>query len=286
MNREFYAKDYYRILGVRREASPEEIKKSFRQLALQCHPDRNPGDRGAEERFKEVSEAYGVLIDPEKRQRYDLIRERGPAGPPGSGFRYTQEDIFGDMFRNPGSSDIFAELNREFARMGFRFDPQFFDHLFFGGRGVFFRGVIFGGPGGIRLETFDPRRGFFAREEASSIPVMEEAFAPPRGGLFSRLVSWAGRKIFGFLLKKMAGPAEDSPGKRELDIAFALPMHPGEAASAAVKEISFRLDGRTERLRVRIPPGVRDGMMLRLRGRGKRRGQRAGDLYLKVRMDP
>ena len=77
MDREFYTKDYYRILGVSREASPEEIKKAFRQLALQCHPDRNPGNQNAEERFKEVSEAYGVLIDPEKRQRYDLIRERG-----------------------------------------------------------------------------------------------------------------------------------------------------------------------------------------------------------------
>ena len=108
MNREFYAKDYYRILGVGREASPEEIKKAFRQLALQCHPDRNPGDKQAEERFKEVSEAYGVLIDPEKRQSYDFMRERGPGSSAGPGFRYTQEDIFGDMFRNPGSSDIFC----------------------------------------------------------------------------------------------------------------------------------------------------------------------------------
>src|SRR5512138_530739 len=137
MNREFYAKDYYGILGVGREASPEEIKKAFRQLALQCHPDRNPGDKQAEERFKEVSEAYGVLIDPEKRKTYDFVRESGPGRSP-SGFRYTQEDIFGDMFRNPGSSDIFSELNREFTRMGFRFDPQLFDHLFFGGRGTFF----------------------------------------------------------------------------------------------------------------------------------------------------
>jgi curved DNA-binding protein len=161
MNREFYSKDYYRILGVSREASPEEIKKAFRQLALQCHPDRNPGDQHAEERFKEVSEAYGVLSDSQKRENYDFVRERGPERSAGPGFRYTQEDIFGDMFRNPGSSDIFEELNREFARMGFRFDSQFFDHLFFGGRGVSFRGVVFGGPEGIRLESFDPRSGFY-----------------------------------------------------------------------------------------------------------------------------
>jgi len=110
MNREFYYKDYYKTLGVNREAGSEEIKKAFRQLALQCHPDRNPGDKNAEERFKSVSEAYGVLIDPEKRRTYELIQQRGADAAVGSGFRYTQEDIFGDMFRNPGANDIFADL--------------------------------------------------------------------------------------------------------------------------------------------------------------------------------
>ena len=285
MNREFYSKDYYRILGVSREASPEEIKKAFRQLALQCHPDRNPGDQKAEERFKEVSEAYGVLIDPEKRQSYDFIRERGPGSSAGPGFRYTQEDIFGDMFRNPGSSDIFAELNREFARMGLRFDPQFFDHLFFGGRGVSFRGVIFGGPGGIRLESFDPRAGFFSQTAKSSIPLMEQIFIPRGTGIKGRLVSWAGRKLFGFFLKKLLGKAGDPGEKSDLDLAFALPMDREEASEPAVKEVSYRLDGKTETLRVKIPAGVRDGMMLRLRGKGKRQGQDVGDLYLKVKLE-
>ncbi|RPJ38154.1 MAG: J domain-containing protein, partial [Deltaproteobacteria bacterium] len=219
MNREFYSKDYYRILGVSREASPEEIKKAFRQLALQCHPDRNPGDQHAEDRFKEVSEAYGVLIDPEKRQNYDFIRERGPGRSAGPGFRYTQEDIFGDMFRNPGSSDIFSELNREFARMGFRFDPQFFDHLFFGGRGVYFRGVVFGGPGGIRLESFDPRAGFSFQGATSSIPPLEQIFIPRGTGIKGRLVSWAGRKLFGFLLKKIIGKTGEPVEKSDLDLA-------------------------------------------------------------------
>ena len=148
MNREFYDKDYYRILDINREASPEEIKKAFRKLALQCHPDRNPGDQKAEERFKEVSEAYGVLIDPEKRQNYDFIQERGSGSSAGPGFRYTQEDIFGDMFRNPGSSDIFAELNREFARMGFRFDPAVLRSPLFRGAGSFFPGCYFRRSGG------------------------------------------------------------------------------------------------------------------------------------------
>jgi len=285
MNREFYSKDYYRILGVSREASPEEIKKAFRQLALQCHPDRNPGDQNAEERFKEVSEAYGVLIDPEKRQRYDFIRENEPGAPAGPGFRYTQEDIFGDMFRNPGSSDIFAELNREFARMGFRFDPQFFDHLFFGGRGVFFRGVIFGGPGGIRMESFDPQGGFFSQTARNSIPLMEQIFIPRGMGIKGRLVSWAGRKLFGFFLKKLLGQGGEPVENSDLDLAFALPLGREETSAPAVKEVSYRLDGKTETLRVKIPPGVRDGMMLRLRGKGKRQGQSVGDLYLKVNLE-
>ena len=285
MNREFYDRDYYRILGVGREASPEEIKKAFRQLALQCHPDRNPGDQHAEERFKEVSEAYGVLIDPEKRQNYDFIRERGSGRSAGPGFRYTQEDIFGDMFRNPGSGDIFAELNREFARMGFRFDPQFFDHLFFGGRGVYFRGVIFGGPGGIRLESFDPRAGFSSQGITNSIPLMEQIFIPRGTGIKGRLVSWAGRKLFGFLLRKIAGKAPEPAGNADLDLAFALPMEREEASDPTVKEVSYRLDGKTESLRVKIPPGVQDGMTLRLRGKGKRQGQNVGDLYLKVKLE-
>ena len=81
-------RDYYKILGVDKKASEEEIKKVYRKLAMKYHPDRNKGDKKAEEKFKGISEAYAVLSDKEKRQQYDTV------GSTGFQQRYSQEDIF------------------------------------------------------------------------------------------------------------------------------------------------------------------------------------------------
>jgi molecular chaperone DnaJ len=95
-------KDYYELLGVSRNAGEEEIKKAYRKLALQYHPDRNPGDKQAEDTFKEVSEAYQILSDPEKRAKYDQYGHAafGEGGPFAGGFDFTAgfEDVFGDIF--------------------------------------------------------------------------------------------------------------------------------------------------------------------------------------------
>ncbi|MEM7055603.1 MAG: molecular chaperone DnaJ [Bacteroidota bacterium] len=100
-------KDYYEILGVKRHASPEEIKKAYRKVALKYHPDKNPGDTAAEEKFKEAAEAYEVLSNPEKRQRYDHFGYEGVYGKTSRGPRMNMEDIFSQF------SDIFGGTSFE-----------------------------------------------------------------------------------------------------------------------------------------------------------------------------
>jgi curved DNA-binding protein len=103
--------DYYKALGLKKGATPEEIKKAYRKLALKYHPDKNPGNKEAEEKFKEINEAYAVLSDPQKKEQYDQF------GSSGFHQRYSQEDIFkgfdvGDIFKDMGygTEDIFSRI--------------------------------------------------------------------------------------------------------------------------------------------------------------------------------
>jgi curved DNA-binding protein len=105
------AKDYYEVLGIKKGASSDDIKKAYRKLAVKYHPDKNPGDKTAEEKFKEINEAYAVLSDPQKKAQYDQF------GSSGFHQRYSQEDIFrgfdvGDIFKDMGygTDDIFSRL--------------------------------------------------------------------------------------------------------------------------------------------------------------------------------
>ena len=117
-------RDYYEVLGVNRNASPEEIKRAYRKVALKYHPDKNPGDKTAEEKFKEASNAYDVLSDPEKRKIYDV---RGHAGVHNAGFQgYTNfEDIFtnfGDIF----GREVFGNFGDVFGDVFSRENPTGF----------------------------------------------------------------------------------------------------------------------------------------------------------------
>lgn len=137
------AKDYYEILGVPRNASEGVIKKAYRKLAMQYHPDRNQGkEKWANEKFKEINQAYGVLGDPGKRKQYDQF---GTVG-----------DI-GDIFGSPFTKTTFQDMMRDFGGAGLRFD--FLDDIFgdvLKGRGFSFKrfSTASGSPGGVRFKTF------------------------------------------------------------------------------------------------------------------------------------
>ena len=143
------AKDYYQILGVPRNATKEQIKKAYRKLAMQHHPDRNPGkEKWANEKFKEINEAFSVLGDPQKRSQYDQFGTVGDIG-----------DIFGSRY----TRTTFEDLMKDFGGSGLGFD--FLDNVFgsaLKGRGFSFRafnqrprgrrGIRSEAPGGINLE--------------------------------------------------------------------------------------------------------------------------------------
>jgi curved DNA-binding protein len=133
-------KDYYKILGVEKSATQDEIKKAYRKLAMKYHPDRNAGNKSAEEKFKEITEANEVLSDPEKRKKYDTL------GANWKQYQHTGEQGFDDFFTNfgagrkqPGSSYEFnGNINDIFGGMGGGFSDFF--ESFFGGRGGGFGG--------------------------------------------------------------------------------------------------------------------------------------------------
>lgn len=269
-------KDYYAILGLSPEATEEEIKKAYRRLALQYHPDRNPGNRQAEEKFKEISEAYAVLIDQRKRKEYDQFRTAGFQSRTGRGFQYSQEDIFRDIFQDPRFSDLFQELAREFRAAGLSFDEQFFTRMFRGGRGgIFFGGIIFG-PGGVR--TFSSQRGVSEVETPHRSTV-----GLKKGGLLAAI----GRGIQRFLGNALSGKGEEvtpmAPHRTGTDLNFRLILTPAEAAQGTKKKIRVIREGKTENLVVTVPPGVKEGTRLRLKGKGRvRAGQKPGDLFLHI----
>ncbi len=261
-------KDYYRILGVTPESDDEQIRSQYRKLAMQCHPDRNPDDPQAEEKFKEIAEAYGVLTDPQKRSQYDAARAAGvnwqhDAGQ--GGFSYSQEDILRDLFRDPRFQAMFQGLLQEFQRSGFRSSSRFVRQSFFGGKGLFIGGLFMLGSiaGPALLKSAGKGLG---NEKPQAL----------LKGLGKTLGSLLGSS------KQRSEPVQQARESAPEDVTYLMRLTREELQQGkSVRVVSEGPEGQ-EMLRVKIPPGSRTGTKLRLRGRGKVGESGRGDLYLSL----
>jgi curved DNA-binding protein len=215
-------KDYYKILNVDRNASEQEIKRAYRKLARQLHPDVNPGDKRAEERFKEINEAYEVLNDAEKRDKYDRL---------GANWQQWQR-----MGRDPGQYDW----------------SQWFS----------------GGPGGARVEWSGDLGDLFSGAGAD---VFSDFFRSIFGGMGGTQRTGRPEDLFGRVRR---GQDLEAPAEITLEEAF-------HGTTRMLER-----DGR--RIRVKIPPGARDGSRIRVAGKGSSspRGGTPGDLYLNITVKP
>jgi DnaJ-class molecular chaperone len=267
-------KDYYQALGVPENAGDEDIRKAFRKLAFQYHPDKNLGnEKAAEEKFKDINEAYGVLSDPAKRRQYDLTRQERFAGASaGQGFQYSQEDIFRDTFTNRASMD---DLNRMFAQSGLRFDEDFLNRVFFNSKNVVFR-VYYAGPDPRAFSGYsNPQTAPGPDTTQVSRPVYKPSFA-------ERMLNKAAMKLSAFAVKKIFGiNIEPEP---ELDEYRDLELSQSEAKAGGEKKFVYKLGMKTRNLMVKISPEITSGTQIRLKGVGRKKGNKAGDLYLKVKV--
>jgi DnaJ-class molecular chaperone len=252
-------KDYYQALGIAAQANEDEIRRAYRRLALQWHPDRNPGRPEASERFKEISEAYAVLIDPAKRREYDRLRQVGAP----SGFRPSREDLFRDLFADPRASEIFEDLAREFERVGLRVDRSAFRKTLFEGRAVVAGGVFVVTPF-TTLALLRVLRSFLGGRNPAPVPAHGQ-------GMLARALR-IGQRLLGVGTHRI-GP----------DVSYPLRLSHDEAARGGVRRLTLGREQQRNEVLVTIPPGVRSGTRLRLRGKGRPTVDGgSGDAYLIV----
>jgi molecular chaperone DnaJ len=266
-NAEYLEKDFYKVLGVPKDASAADIKKAYRKLAQKLHPDANPGDKTAEERFKDVGRAYGVLSDPKKRAEYDEARRLLGSGAFGGGFP-------GGGFPGgfPGGTRVRVE---DLGGLG-----DLFGNLFGGGRSQT------AARRGRDVES-EVTLGFEEAVRGATIPLQLRGPAPCRtchgsgakpGTLPHPCPTCNGRGtvtrdqgLFG-----LSSPCPTCQGRGSV-IDDPCPTCNGRGSEV-----------RTRELRVRIPVGVSDGATIRLKGQGEpgQAAAPAGDLIVKVHVTP
>jgi len=261
-------KDYYELLGVTKSSTAEEIKKAYRKLAMKFHPDKNPGDAAAEESFKEVSEAYEVLSDPNKKAKYDRFGHEG------------MKSSFG-----PGGFDF----NRDFTHAS---DLQdILSGLFGGGGGGVFDDFFGGGGGGSRRSTNGGQRGNDLRFDLE-IDLEEAIFGSKReitlpigaqcGTCSGSGVTPGSKKE---TCKHCGGAGQITSGGGFFQMRQTCPVCQGEGMMNSNPCSDCNGSGRVKKkkhLTLSIPKGVESGSRLRLSGKGESgiRGGSAGDLYV------
>ena len=266
-------RDYYEVLGVAKTASAEEIKSAYRKLAMKYHPDRNPGDKAAEEKFKEAAEAYDVLHDPEKRQRYDQFGHQafqGGAGGYGPG-GMNMDDIFsmfGDLFggRGGGFSGGFGGFEEMFGggrRQQRRADPN---------------GPRRGDDMTFRLEI-DFDEAIFGSERELELTLPEQC--SECGGTGAAAGS---RRV---TCKTCGGAGVVIGGSGFFQVRQTCPTCGGEGSVLEKPCRKCRGTGHVSaprKIALKIPAGVDDGSRLRLAGKGGGglRGGENGDLYVQL----
>ncbi|HEV8572739.1 MAG TPA: molecular chaperone DnaJ [Actinomycetota bacterium] len=270
VNRDWLEKDYYAVLGVAKNASHQEIRKAYRGLAQKLHPDANPGDRAAEERFKELSAAYDVLGDVKKRKEYDRVREMAGSG-------------FGFGVGGPGGARV------RFEDMGF--EESFGDlfNLFGGG---------FGGPAGPRARRRTVRRKgadldanvrvtFEEAAMGTTVPVQVSGAAPcdTCGGTGAA----PGTQVKTCPECLGTGQVAVDQGLFSLNRTCGICGGSGRLIESPCQICGGSGRTRSSRsFKVKIPPGVEDGARIRVSGRGDPGppGGEPGDLYVVVHVAP
>jgi len=267
--KDLYEKDLYLILGVKKSDDAAAVKKQYRKLARELHPDKTKGDKKLEEKFKSVSEAYEVLSDDKKRAEYDEMREafkggRIPQGGPNFGGGGFQGADFSDLFSGGGSQDIFGTI------FGAGREPRRGQDLA-AATTISFRDSIFGTELDLKLAP----QGGKANSVTTRIP----------GGI----TDGAKIKLKG---RGAAGPA--GPGdlfvtvnvvkhpvfsRNELNLLMSLPVTFTEAALGADIKVPT-IDG--DDVTVRIAPGTPSGRILRIKSRGVKTARGTGDLLITV----